>query len=291
MNAYRTTHCDMPGDGNAAGGPGKRPSGRARMVAAGLAVALAVGACTPAAAPTYVAPPPSEAPTVDVAATLAAQATQINAQALTSVAATVAAMPTQTQLPTQTPLPTPTPPPTATPTRVPSATATVAPTATATVAPTKKAVVAQAQPVVATQAPAATKAPPSIYGYTATGPRGYTSTLYCTRGDGSQCQPVMPAGDLSFSIVLKADDNALRAIFYPFGLSVERDGANVADMFMTVGAGWLDPGQSARLGTSRKFDVPGHYVVRSSGCLITEDTVGDCSWSTVTGSSLIFQIQ
>ena len=101
----------------------------------------------------------------------------------------------------------------------------------------------------------------------------------------------MPPGDLSFTIVLKSTPDALRAIFYPFGLSVEKDGANVADMFMTVGFGWLDPGQQASLGTSRKFSAPGHYVIRSSGCLITADTVGDCSWSTVSGSVITFDIQ
>jgi hypothetical protein len=117
---------------------------------------------------------------------------------------------------------------------------------------------------------------------------GIIGSCPCARRKISQ---VIVTSRLSFYIRLASTKDALRAIFYPFGLSVEKDGANVADMFMTVGAGWLNPGDTASLGTSTKFTAPGHYVIRSSGCLITAETVANCTWSTVSGSTVNFDIR
>jgi hypothetical protein len=101
----------------------------------------------------------------------------------------------------------------------------------------------------------------------------------------------MPAGDIAFSIRLESTVDALLAIFVPFGLAVEKDGANAADMYMTVDAGWLKPGTFVRMGTSRSFKQPGHYVIRTNGCLITEASYPNCTWWTVNGTIVTFDIQ
>jgi len=247
-------------------------------------IAMLVSACAAPATPTVVIPTATMAPTHDVAATAAAES---NRQA-TAVAATLAALPTATLPPT----PTETLAPTVT--AVP-ATATIAPTVTQ-VPPTK---VPATKEVVNT--PAATAVPPtkessstgSIYSGTGGGPAGYTSTLYCSQVDGSPCQSTMAPGDLSFAITLQSTADALEVIFYPFGLSVERDGVNAADMYVTADAGWLPPGSQARFGVSRKFSVPGHYVVRTNGCLYTQANwaSGVCSWWTLNGTVVTFDIQ
>jgi hypothetical protein len=148
----------------------------------------------------------------------------------------------------------------------------------------------------ATQAPAATKAPAAggsapLYSTASGGPQGYTSFLGCTQADGSPCQSVMPAGDKAFSIRLVAGDDAVPAIFVPFGLAVEKDGVNVADAYMTVASGWLNPGEYALLGTSHKFSQPGHYVIHTNGCYVTRETYPNCSWGTVNGTIVTFDIQ
>ena len=81
------------------------------------------------------------------------------------------------------------------------------------------------------------------------------------------------------------------AIFLPFGLSVEKDGVNAADLYMTVDAGWLPPGSQAFMGTSRNFTQPGHYVIRTNGCLLTEASYPQCTWWTVNGTIISFDIQ
>jgi len=102
----------------------------------------------------------------------------------------------------------------------------------------------------------------------------------------------MPPGDLSFAITLESSADALEVIFYPFGLSVERDGANAANMYMTADAGWLPPGSQAGFGTSRTFNQPGHYVVRTNGCLFTQANFesGVCTWWTLNGTVVTFDI-
>jgi hypothetical protein len=101
----------------------------------------------------------------------------------------------------------------------------------------------------------------------------------------------MAPGDISFSITLKSAEDAVLAIFLPFGLSVEKDGVNSPDMYMTVDAGWLPPGSQARMGTSRSFTQPGHYVIRTNGCLLTEASYPQCTWWTVNGTIVSFDIQ
>jgi hypothetical protein len=257
-----------------------------------LSLALMLAACgTPAAAPT-------SAPTQDVGATQTVMAVA-NANAVqTSVAATLTAQPTNTTAPTNTALPTSTtqpsntPAPTDTATAVPSATSTTAPQPSAT--RTKAAVVAT-KPA-ATQGPAATKPPAAggsapLFSTASGGPQGYTSILGCTQAGGAPCQTAMGAGDIAFSIRLEAGDDAVPAIFVPFGLSVEKDGANVADAYMTVVSGWLNPNEYALLGTSHNFSQPGHYVIRTNGCYVTRETYPNCTWGTVNGTIVTFDIQ
>jgi hypothetical protein len=251
-----------------------------------------LSACAaPAAAPTT-------APTENVAATETVVAIANSNGVATSVAATLTAQPSATPLPTNTPLPTSTTQPSDTP--KPTDTATVAPSATSTTAPkpsathTKVAVVTTKAPV--TQPPAATKAPAAsgsgpLYSTASGGPQGYTSFLGCTQSDGSACQTVMAPGDKAFSIRLEAGNDAVPAIFVPFGLSVEKDGANVADAYMTVVSGWLNPNEYALLGTSHSFSQPGHYVIRTNGCYVTRETYPNCSWGTVNGTIVTFDIQ
>jgi hypothetical protein len=204
---------------------------------------------------------------------------------------------TPTALPTATltPLPTATftPLPTATliATSTPRPSATTVP-ATPTVKPTKRPLPTLAPATaVPTDAPteAAVAATADIYGYT-TGPDGYVSVVICKRA-GAPCQSVMPPGDLDFRLALtsRADMPYTQWVYY--GLSVERDGANVPDMFMFVDAGWAKPGQTYVFGTSRGFNVPGKYVIRSSGCMTTSDDPGTCTWTTVAGMTVTFVIQ
>jgi hypothetical protein len=252
-------------------------------VMAGLLVLTACAA--PAAAPTTaptVAPTdtvaPTLAPTVDAAATQTAAAAAFKQQLATGVAATLTAQPTAT--------PTNTAAPTATPTV--AASATTAPTAQPSATRAKPAPVTPA----ATQPPApATQASAPLYSTASGGPQGYVSTLGCTQPGNVPCQPVMAVGDKAFSIKLEALDDAVPAIFVPFGLSVEKDGANVADMYMTVVSGWLNPGEYAMLGTSRNFKQPGHYVIRTNGCYVTRETYPQCTWGTVNGTIVTFDIQ
>lgn len=255
------------------------------------AASLLLSACQPAAAPTQVAVVNTVAATQAVAASPAPSAT------FTAVPATASPVPTATTKPTDTATATTPPTATATATAAP-ATATTAPTATAVpltatkIKPTKPA----ATRAPATAVPAATKAPAAagsgpLYSEASGGPQGYTSTLGCTQSDGTACQTVMAAGDKAFSIRLEAGNDAVPAIFVPFGLSVEKDGANVADAYMTVVSGWLNPNEYALLGTSHNFTQPGHYVVRTNGCYVTRETYPNCTWGTVNGTIVTFDIQ
>src|SRR5574341_495887 len=248
-----------------------------------LLLVILVSACTPSASPT-VAPPTSTVaptPTQDAAATAAAESNRL----ATSVAATLTAIPTSTSLPTSAPTETLVPTPSSAP---PSATA--APTSTKVVVATQ---VAPTKAVVATATPTEEAASGSVYRVTGGGPQGSTSTLFCTQVGGTACQPTMPPGDLSFAVTLESSMDALEVIFYPFGLSVEKDGANAADMYMTADAGWLPPGARARFGTSRTFSQPGHYVVRTNGCLFTQENYasGECTWWTLNGTVVTFDIR
>ncbi len=217
----------------------------------------------------------------------AATQTQASYDMATHVAATLTAQPTNTSTHTPVPTSTATPTPTASPTA--SASPTLRPTSTSTTAPTKVSVaVTQAPP---TSAPPPTSSGGSIYSTASGGPQGYTSTFACFQVSGTACESVMSPGDISFSITLRSAEDALLAIFVPFGLSVEKDGANAADMYMTVDAGWLPPGSAARFGTSRTFSQPGRYTIRTNGCLITEASYPNCTWWTVNGTIATFDIR
>jgi hypothetical protein len=245
-----------------------------------IGASLLLSACQPAASVAQLAPANTAVPTVQIVATVAPSATN------TRVPDTPTTVPSSTA--TTRPADTATTPPTATtkPTVAPTNTVppTVAPTAT------RK---ATARPTLPPQ-PTATKAPvvaASVYSTFSGGPQGYKSTLGCTQAGGAPCQPVMAPGDVAFSIRLESGMDAVLAIFVPFGLSVEKDGANVADMYMTVVSGWLNPGEYALLGTSRNFSQPGHYVIHTNGCLLTEASYPNCSWGTVDGTVVTFDIQ
>ena len=245
-----------------------------------LTVLMALSACAPPqAAPTAA---PTAVPVQDSAATQTAVAVADSQKVATSVAATLTAQPSDTPLPPASD----TPEPRSTATPEPSATATatdVPPTQT----PTRVV-------VVSTPLPTNTTAPTvsaSVYSTASGGPQGYTSLLGCTQVNGTPCQTVMTPGDISFSITLRSAEDAVLAIFLPFGLSVEKDGVNLPDMYMTVDAGWLPPGSQARMGTSRSFTQPGHYVVRTNGCLLTEASYPQCTWWTVNGTIVSFDIQ
>jgi hypothetical protein len=99
----------------------------------------------------------------------------------------------------------------------------------------------------------------------------------------------MPPGDVSFSFTLGSTSDAPWAIFLPYGLSVEKDGANADSMFMFVDAGWLPPGFTVGFGGSRNFTEPGRYVIRSSGCMLV--TGAQCAWTTMAGTTVTFVIQ
>ena len=45
------------------------------------------------------------------------------------------------------------------------------------------------------------------------------------------------------------------------------------------------------MGTSHSFSQPGHYVIRTNGCLLTEASYPNCSWGTVDGTVVTFDIQ
>lgn len=211
------------------------------------------------------------------AGTTTAEAEESNRIA-TGIAATLTAqptaIPTDTPVPTDTLTPTRTRPPTDTPTPKPTA------TLTATRGPTRP-------PITSTPTPRPTSA--SIYGFTG-GPEGYITDIVCSRPTGN-CEQVMPPGDVSFKLFLMSGPDTPWTLFVKYGLSVERDGANIADMFMFVDAGWLAPDTGVQFGASRNFATPGRYVIRSSGCLINSDTQVQCIWSTMTGTTVTFTIQ
>ena len=122
------------------------------------------------------------------------------------------------------------------------------------------------------------------------GPAGYASHIQCQRA-GAACAPVMPPGDVSFSMSLAGDDATPWTHFINYGLSVEKDGTNVASLFMFVDAGWLQPGAVVGFGASRTFSQPGTYVIRSSGCLTTDLKSNACVWATIAGDVVTFRIQ
>jgi len=245
-----------------------------------VGVSLLLSACQPAPAAT-VTPANTAVPTIAVVASVAPSATH------TAVPDTPTAVPpTATTKPTDVPTATAVPPTATTrPTDVPTATA-VPPTAVPTHKPT-------ARPTLPPQ-PTATKAPvvaASVYSTISGGPHGYHSTLGCKQASGAACETVMAPGDIAFSIRLESDLDAVLAIFVPFGLAVEKDGVNVADAYMTVVSGWLNPGEYALLGTSHNFSQTGHYVIHTSGCLLTEASYPNCGWGTVNGTVVTFDIQ
>jgi len=101
----------------------------------------------------------------------------------------------------------------------------------------------------------------------------------------------MPPGDISFRLTLASAAAAPWTHFVNYGLSVEKDGANVAGLFMFVDAGWLQPGAVVGFGASRSFSQPGAYVIRSSGCLTTDVKSNACIWATIAGDVVTFTIQ
>jgi hypothetical protein len=241
-----------------------------------LCLVLLLAACTPGAS-TPDATEIALAVKTAQAGTATAEAEESNRIA-TGIAATLTAQPTAT--PTDTAIPTNTFTPTFT--HVPTKTRTPAPTATIT--PTRG---PTRPPVTSTPTPAPTSA--SIYGFTG-GAEGYVTDIVCSRPAG-KCEPVMPPGDISFRLIILSGPDTPWTLFVKYGLSVERDGVNVADMFMFVDAGWLPPDSGVEFGASRNFAVPGRYVIRSSGCLINSDTQIQCLWSTMTGTTVTFTIQ
>jgi hypothetical protein len=262
------------------------------VIMACFGASLLLSACQPAATVTQVAVVDTTVVNTAVpslvAAATAVPATATTAPSATAVPATATTRPTDTA--TATTPPTATASPTVAPTA--TATATAAPPTATKIKPTKPA----ATRVPATQAPAATKAPAAsgsgpLYSTASGGPQGYTSFLDCTQPGGAECQSVMAPGDKAFSIRLEAGFDAVPAIFVPFGLAVEKDGANVADAYMTVVSGWLNPGEYALLGTSHNFSQPGHYVIRTNGCYVTRETYPNCTWGTVDGTIVTFDIQ
>jgi hypothetical protein len=229
-----------------------------------------------------------------------AAATQVPAPTqVAQVVASVAPAPTNTRIPD-----TPTAVPSSTATAKPTDTATATSTATATAKPTDTATATSTATATATKRPTArptVQVPPtatkppvvaaSLYSIASGGPQGYVSTLVCTQPGNVPCQSVMSPGDKAFSIRLDALPEAVPAIFVPFGLAVEKDGANAANMYMTVDSGWLNPGEYALMGTSRNFTQPGHYIIRTNGCYVTQETYPNCTWGTVNGTIVTFDIQ
>lgn len=196
----------------------------------------------------------------------------------TSIAATLTAMPTNTA--TETATSTSTATKTSTPTETATSTDTPTPAATAT----KTAPPRPTQPPVT---PTQTRAP-TVYGFTA-GPEGYLTDIDCFKGSAA-CTPTMAPGDINFTFYLLSGPEAPWTLFTRYGLSVEKDGVNVADMFMFVDAGWLPPDGGASFGASRNFTSPGRYVIRSSGCLTLDPGI-PCGWNTMGGTTVTFTIQ
>ncbi len=224
--------------------------------------------------------------TPEPTATLVPTQATIPADTATAIPPTEA--PTATEPPTSTPTAVPTDTPTAAPTDTLPPSPTTAPTLVPTLAPTQPPAVAVTQPpAVAATKPPAPAASGSVYGSTA-GPDGFFSTITCSRPSGD-CLTVMPPGDVSFSFMLGSTADAPWALFLPYGLSVERDGANVDSMFMFVDAGWLPPGFTVGFGGSRNFTEPGRYVIRSSGCMLVSEA--QCAWTTMAGTTVTFVIQ
>lgn len=198
----------------------------------------------------------------------------------TQVAATLTAQPTATATFTATPTDTRTPTATSTKTHTPTMTSTITatPTQTATKGPTRP-------PVTLTYTPQPTRE--SVYGFTG-GVAGYFTDIECKRGS-APCTPIMPPGDVNFEFVLFSFADTPWTLFEKYGLSVERDGINLADMFMFVDAGYLPPDTGVWFGASRNFTTPGRYIIRSSGCLST--ALVPCGWNTMEGTTVIFTIQ
>jgi hypothetical protein len=246
-----------------------------------VGVALALSACqsgVPAVAtPVAVVPAATNTVIVQVPATQAPSATNTTNTTLPN---TPTAAPTATG--TAPPLPTATATAVASPRAVPTNT----PLPTATANPPAR---PKPTSVPATEAPTAQPAPASIYS-TTNGPGGYVTVVRCKRGS-APCTPVMAPGDINFDMGLGSDASAPWTNFVKYGLSVEKDGANAAELFMFVDAGWLEPGRIIGFGTSRNFNQPGAYVIRSSGCMTTDQTSNDCAWTTMAGDVVTFVIQ
>jgi hypothetical protein len=261
------------------------------VVICSVGLSLLLAACQPAAPATQAVPTVAAAtavvavPTVQVVAEVA---TVIVPTAVPTIAPSATPLPKPTDTPTTPPTATLAPTATNTPTTAPTATTvpTVAPTATKK--PTARPTLPP-QPTTAPTQPPAVSAP--LYSTASGGPQGYVSTLTCTQPGNVPCQPVMAPGDKAFAIKLEALDDAVPAIFVPFGLAVEKDGANQANMYMTVVSGWLNPGEYALEGTSRNFSQPGTYVIRTNGCYVTRETYPQCTWGTVNGTIVTFVIQ
>lgn len=252
-----------------------------------LALWLCGGALLLLAACQSVAPtPPTATSAVQASATqpaavLAASATSAKAPNTPSAAsaATLTPQPTAIAAPTDTPS---SPSATGTPTAANSPTAAGSPTT----APSQTARPARPPVTITPLGPPETA---SIYS-TIGGPAGYSSSIKCQRASVS-CRPVMSPGDISFSLVLAGDAAAPWTHFVSYGLSVEKDGANAAGMFMFVDAGWLQPGTVVGFGASRNFNQPGAYVIRSSGCMTTDTKSNNCVWTTIAGDVVSFMIQ
>jgi hypothetical protein len=245
------------------------------------AIAL-LTACSQAPNPTATLAPTSTPDHAATSAAATAGAIQVaqrqEAEIATGIAATLTAQPTATPTETDTPVPSDTPTATRTATKAPTSTPAVSATPSRTPGPT--------QPPV-TSTPTTAPAPASVYGTTG-GAAGYASDIRCTYS-GGVCVPSMPAGDISFEFLLGSAADTPLTLFEKYGLSVERDGANVADMFMFVDAGLLAPDSLVWFGSSRTFSTPGRYVVRSSGCLTT--VPAPCGWNTIPGTTVTFVIK
>jgi hypothetical protein len=226
--------------------------------------ASALSLATPATTPVQAATPPATSTPLP---TLVVAATSLPADTATGTTAPTATSPilTTTAAPSDTPV-SPTVPPSA--------------TARPTARPTRP-------PITIT--PLGPPASGSIYS-TTSGPAGYATHIKCARA-GAPCAALMPPGDVSFSLSLASDAAAPWTHFIYYGLSVEKDGHNVAEAFMFADAGWLQPGTVVGLGASRNFNQPGVYVIRSSGCLTTDTQSKDCGWATLAGDVVTFTIQ
>jgi hypothetical protein len=248
-----------------------------RSLSIGLLILAAACATPPPATPGAAAVAATDAALeAQAAADEAEQATALAFEVATQVASTLTAQPTSTPTETHTASPEPTD------TDTPRPTATDTPEATATETSTPRPTV----PAV-TLTPTAPPAPASVYSEVG-GPANFFTFIDCTRG-GAQCTPEMPTGDISFDFYLASDAAAPFAVFLPYGLSVEKDGVNVANMFMFVDAGYLPPDTIVRFGASRNFTSPGRYVIRSSSCMTISEA--PCGWTTMAGTVVTFVIK